>query len=170
MKEPTLRRILEPILASEGLELEAVEIVSAGRRTLVRVVVDGDGANGRGPTLDEIAAASRHLSVALDDAPETGSRPYTLEVSTRGVSRPLTRPAHWRRNTGRLVAVTFADDRPPLTGRIAEASETGVALTTDEGTVEIPFVDVTRALVQVELNRPASFDDEPQDDLQAEED
>lgn len=170
MKEPTLRRILEPILASADLELEAVEIVSAGRRTLVRVVVDGDGANGRGPTLDEIASASRQLSTALDDAPEAGSRPYTLEVSTRGVSRPLTRPAQWRRNTGRLVEVTFADERPSLTGRIHETGESGVVLATDEGTVEIPFVDVARALIQVELNRPASIDDEPLDENQAEED
>ncbi|WP_028709463.1 ribosome maturation factor RimP [Propionicicella superfundia] len=162
MNEQSLRRILEPILASAGLELEAVEIVSAGRRSLVRVVVDGDGANGRGPTLDEIAEASKALSAALDDAPEAGSRPYTLEVSTRGVGRPLTRPEHWRRNAGRLVTVRFSDERAPVTARIADTTATGATLTLDARTITVDFADVTRALIQVELNRPAAFDDQDQ--------
>lgn len=160
MKEQSLRRVLGPILESAGLELEAVEIVSAGRRRLVRIVVDGDGASGRGPNLDEIAEASRDMSAALDSFAETGSAPYTLEVSSRGVSRPLTRPAHWRRNIGRLVTVDFADDRAPVTGRISAANDDGSVLAAEHGDVEIVWGDVARALIQVELNRPVDVNDE----------
>ena len=160
MKESALRRILEPVVQAAGLDLEAVEIVPAGRRSLVRVVVDGDGDNGRGPTLDQLADVSKAVSVALDDAPETGSRPYTLEVTTRGVSRPLTRPAHWRRNVGRLVTIRLTGDQPEVTGRITEASDSGATVEVSNEPTHIDFGDVVRALIEVELNRPVDGADD----------
>ncbi|HIT74191.1 MAG TPA: ribosome maturation factor RimP, partial [Candidatus Avipropionibacterium avicola] len=81
--------VLEPVLAAHDLELETIEIQPAGRRTLVRVVVDGDGPEGHGPGLDDIAEATQSVSAALDESDVTGTGPYTLEVSSRGVSRPL---------------------------------------------------------------------------------
>ena len=90
--------LLTPILAQFDLELEAVEVMPAGKRRLLRVVVDGDGPDGRGPLLDDIAEASKALSAALDASDAVGAAAYTLEVSSRGVSRPLTLPRHWRRN------------------------------------------------------------------------
>lgn len=158
MKEPALRRILEPVVDAAGLELEAIEIVPAGRRSLVRVVVDGDGENGQGPTLDELAGVSRTVSSALDDAPETGSHPYTLEVSTRGVNRPLTRPEHWRRNVGRLVTVQLSGEGT-ITGRITDATPTGATLEVGAETTHVQFTDVVKALIEVELNHPAGWGD-----------
>ncbi|HEX3206892.1 MAG TPA: ribosome maturation factor RimP [Propionibacteriaceae bacterium] len=153
MNESQIAGVLTPILAQLGLELEAVEIIPAGKRRLLRVVVDGEGPKGSGPLLDEIAAASKVASEALDRADVTGAAPYTLEVTSRGVSRPLELPRHWRRNTGRLVAVRlYAGDA--ITGRIVSSSEDGVQLDVDGDTREIRFGDVDRALVQVELNRP----------------
>src|SRR3954463_8986667 len=88
-----------------GLDLEAVDLTSAGKRRLLRVAVDKDG----GVTLDDIADATREVSRLLD-APEgtdaLGEQPYTLEVTSPGIDRPLTAPRHWRRNEGRLVKVT----------------------------------------------------------------
>ena len=152
MKESQIAGVLTPILAQFGLELEAVEVIPAGKRRLLRVVVDGDGPDGRGPLLDDIAAASKAMSAELDTSDVVGAAAYTLEVSSRGVSRPLELPRHWRRNRGRLVAVTLtAGDA--VTGRIVASDEDSVRLDVDGQTREIAYADVGKALVQVELNR-----------------
>src|SRR5216684_3053309 len=96
---------------------------AAGGRRLLRVVVDSD----RGVSLDDAATISRKLSVALDTAPVMGDFPYTLEVSSPGVDRPLTDPRHWRRAVGRLVQVTAAD-AGSLSGRVVAADSDGVTL------------------------------------------
>ena len=146
--------MLIPILAQFGLELEAVEVVPAGRRQLLRVVVDGDGASGTGPLLDELAEASKAVSAALDSSDVMGNAAYTLEVSSRGVSRPLERPAHWRRNRGRLVAVTTTEGNTVL-GRIVSADSETVQLEVDGEFRMLAFGEVSKALVQVEFNRPS---------------
>ena len=124
---------------------------------MVRVVVDGDGPNGTGPTLDDIAEATQAISTALDGSDLTGSAPYTLEVTTRGVSRPLERPAHWRRNRGRLVSVNLRSGEQ-LTGRIVAITEGGVRLAVGDTEREIDLGEVSKALVQVEFNRPSGGD------------
>jgi ribosome maturation factor RimP len=155
--------LLGPILSRFALELEAVEIIPAGRRRLLRVVVDGDGPEGRGPLLDDLAEASKALSAALDSSSVAGNSPYTLEVSSRGVSRPLQQPRHWRRNLGRLVAVTTsAGER--YTGRIIASSEETAVLEIDGQRREVALADVAKALVQVELNRPVADAAEDEED------
>jgi ribosome maturation factor RimP len=154
MKQSQLPGVLIPVLAQFDLELEAVEVVPAGKRQLLRVVVDGDGADGTGPLLDDLAEASKALSLALDSSDVMGDAAYTLEVSSRGVSRPLERPAHWRRNRGRLVAVTTAAGNTVL-GRIVSADDETVQLEVDGGSHVLAFGEVSKALVQVELNRPS---------------
>ena len=153
MKESQIAGVLTPVLAQFDLELEAVEIIPAGKRRLGRGVVDGEGPHGTGPLLDEIAEASKAASAALDQADVTGIASYTLEVTSRGVSRPLELPRHWRRNTGRLVAVRLCEG-DTITGRIVSNSENGVRLDVAGELHEVRLVDVDRALVQVELNRP----------------
>jgi ribosome maturation factor RimP len=155
MKQSQLPGVLTPILAQFDLELEAVEVIPAGKRQLLRVVVDGDGANGTGPLLDELAEASKALSAALDSLDVMGNAAYTLEVSSRGVSRPLERPAHWRRNRGRLVAVTTADGNT-IRGRIVSADEKTVQLDVDGASRGLALAEVSKALVQVEFNRPST--------------
>ena len=155
MKESQIAGVLTPILAQFGLELEALEIIPAGKRRVLRLVVDGDGPQGTGPLLDDIAEASKAASAALDRADVTGSASYVLEVTSRGVSRPLELPRHWRRNAGRLVAVRLSEG-DTITGRIVSNSEDGVRLDADGETREVRFADVDRALVKVELNRPSA--------------
>lgn len=152
MKESQIADALSPILAQFDLELDAIEILPAGKRRLLRVVVDGDGPDGRGPMLDDIAEASRALSAALDASDAVGAAAYTLEVSSRGVARPLTLPRHWRRNEGRLVTVvTSAGDR--LSGRIVSAGESGVRLNVDGTQRELGYAEVAKAQVQTELRK-----------------
>jgi len=152
MKTTELSRLLEPVVGGLRLELDRLEVLPAGRRKVVRIFLDGDGPDGRGPSLDEIAAATRAISDALDASTVTGNGPYTLEVSSRGVGRPLTEAKHYRRNTGRLVHVTGAD--LDLTGRIVGVSDSAVVLEVDGAQRSIDLAGVTQAVVQVELNRP----------------
>jgi ribosome maturation factor RimP len=134
-----------------ALDLEAVEITPAGKRRILRVAVDKDG----GVTLDDVAAATREVERVLDDSDVMGEQPYTLEVTSRGVDRPLTLPRHWRRNADRLVAVTLADGTA-LTGRITASDDAAVTLDVDGATREIAYADIAKALVQIEFNRPTA--------------
>ena len=92
-------------LGALGFDVEAVEVTPAGKRRVLRVAVDKDG----GVTLDDVAEATREVSRVLDESDVMGEMPYTLEVTSRGVDRPLTLPRHWRRNDDRLVKATLAD-------------------------------------------------------------
>jgi ribosome maturation factor RimP len=157
MRTSQLPGVLTPILAQFDLELEAVEVIPAGKRQLLRVVVDGDGATGTGPQLDDLAEASKALSAALDSSDAVGSTAYTLEVTTRGIGRPLERPVHWRRNRGRLVTVTKSDGAT-VTGRILESDEQSAQLDVDGRPQAVALADVTKALIQVELNRRVKGD------------
>ena len=157
MRTSQLPGVLTPILAQFALELEAVEVIPAGKRQLLRVVVDGDGATGTGPQLDDLAEASKALSAALDSSDAVGNTAYTLEVTTRGIGRPLERPAHWRRNRGRLVTVTTGEG-DTLTGRILEADDQTAQLEVDGRPQAVALADVTKALIQVELNRRVKGD------------
>lgn len=149
---------LEGPLRDLGLDLEAVELTPAGKRRVLRVAVDQDG----GVTLDDVAEATRLVDEVLEASDVMGQHPYTLEVTSRGVDRPLTLERHWRRNADRLVKVTRHDE-PPLTGRVVEAGPDAVVLDVDGARTTLPYAEVARALVQVELNRrPAP--DEPDDD------
>ncbi len=152
MKDVQIEQLLTPVLAGFDLELEAVEIVPAGKRRLLRLVVDGDGPEGNGPLLDDIAEATKAVSVALDEDNAAGVSPYTLEVTSRGVSRPLTLPRHWRRNAGRLVRVNLAAG-DEITGRIGEVADDHVELKTESDKISVRFADIGKALIQVELNR-----------------
>jgi ribosome maturation factor RimP len=157
MRDGQLTSLLTPLLDQFGLELDALDSVPAGRRRLLRVVVDGDGPQGRGPSLDDISEATRAISVALDSADFLGSQPYTLEVSSRGTARPLTEPKHWRRNTGRLVKAILVEGGE-VTGRVLSNTDETVTLevvtdpkkqTTTQR--DLAFADITKALVQVEF-------------------
>jgi ribosome maturation factor RimP len=135
-------------LGALGLDLEAVELTPAGRRRLLRVAVDRDG----GVTLDHIAEAAREVSRAIDEADAMGETPYTLEVTSRGVDRPLTLPRHWRRNHDRLVKVTTTEGET-VTGRIVESDDDRVTLDMSGTARTLRYAEVAKALVQIEFNR-----------------
>lgn len=151
MQEQALARVIEPILAEHGLELDALDVASVGKRAVLRITVDGDGPEGKGPLLDDIAIASQAVSAALDASPATGDKPYTLELSSRGVTKPLTEPKHFRRNVGRLVKLTLDD--AAVTGRILGADDESVTLDLSGTETQYPLADVRKAVVQIEMNR-----------------
>jgi ribosome maturation factor RimP len=138
-----------------GLDLEAVDLSRAGKRSVLRVAVDKDG----GVDLDDIAAATTEVSRVLDDSDAMGTSPYTLEVSSPGVDRPLTHPRHWRRNVSRLVKATLADGSE-VTGRIVAADEEGAELDVDGTQQRLAYADVAKARIQIEFKRPAAASQE----------
>jgi len=148
-----LTRLLEPVVHALDMDLEGIRVATAGRRRVLRVTVDADG----GLSLDDIALASRELSIRLDRAEEMGDDPYTLEVSSPGVDRPLTLPRHWRRNVGRLVLAAGPAGGAGILGRIASASESGVTLEQDGSAREYSYADLGPGRVQVEFGH---LDDE----------
>lgn len=143
-----LMRLLEPVVAAAGFDLEDVLVTPAGRRRQVRVIVDADG----GVDLDDVADVSHAVSAALDDSAAMGSGPYVLEVTSPGVDRPLTQPRHWRRATGRLVRATLTGGGE-ITGRVAGADDTAVVLSGDDGERRLGHDELVSGLVQVEFNR-----------------
>jgi ribosome maturation factor RimP len=131
-----------------GLDLEAVDLSSAGKRRVLRVAIDKDG----GVTMDDIADATREVSRVLDETDAMGPQAYTLEVSSPGVDRPLTLPRHWRRNTGRLVKVVL-DEGDPVTGRITGTDDTGAVLDVDGAEHRVDYAAVKKAKIQIEFKK-----------------
>ncbi|GHI04475.1 ribosome maturation protein RimP [Streptomyces cellostaticus] len=149
-----LRELLEPLVTSQGLDLEEIVVDSVGRKRVLRVTVDSD----TGADLDRIADVSRALSAKLDETNAMGDDAYDLEVGTPGAERPLTEHRHFVRATDRLVKFQLAEDGE-LVARILTVDEEGID-------VEVPgvkgrkatarrlgFPEIAKARVQVEFNR-----------------
>ena len=156
-----LRNLLEPLVTSQGLDLEEIEVDSVGRKRVLRVVVDSD----TGADLDQIADVSRALSAKLDEDDAMGEGEYTLEVGTPGAERPLTEQRHYVRATGRLARFQLAEGGE-LVARILKVDDEGID-------VEVPgvkgrkatarrvaFQEIDKARVQVEFNRKDKKEEE----------
>ena len=122
-----VQELVEPVLASEGLEL--VEILYAGAQ--LRVFVDRPG----GIDLDTLTEVTTRVSRLLDEHDPVPGR-YTLEVSSPGLERPLRTPEHFRRFLGSTVSVKtrpeVGGDRRQR-GRLDAADDQGIVITSSEG-------------------------------------
>jgi len=145
--ESRLAGLIGPVVAAAGMDLESVRASVAGRRRLLRVVVDSD----HGVSLDDAAEVSRDVSAALDATDVMGDMPYTLEVSSPGVDRPLTEPRHWRRAARRLVRVKTGAGT--VQGRVLAADAAGVTLDIDGAEHRYGYGDLGAGAVQVEFGR-----------------
>jgi len=141
--------VVRDAVASAGFELESLEEVRAGQRWLIRVIVDSDTGVG----LDDIATVSRAVSCVLDQRDELLVGPYTLEVTSPGVDRPLTQPRHWRRNRLRLVR-TALESGAELCGRIGDCDDEGVTLLVSGALRRVRYAELRRAVVEVEFRPP----------------
>ncbi|MGY0058001.1 ribosome maturation factor RimP [Streptomyces sp. LZ34] len=149
-----LRGLLEPLVSARDLDLEEVEVTPAGKRRVLRIVVDSDD----GVQLDACAELSRAISQTLDDTDAMGQHPYVLEVTSPGADRPLTEPRHYRRAAGRLIKARLAEGGE-LVARITAVDDDGLD-------VEVPgvkgrrptarrlaFKEISKARVEIEFNR-----------------
>ena len=144
-----LAELLSPAITRASFVLEEVTVTPAGKRRIVSVVVDREDSN---LSLDEVTLVSKEVSALLDDYSELGSMPFTLEVTTPGVDRPLTQPRHWRKNIGRLVKITPMEGEKYL-GRIKSVSSDGAILDFQDEESTVNFADIRRAVIEIEFNR-----------------
>ena len=149
-----LRELLEPLVTSQGLDLEEIAVDSVGRKRVLRVVVDSD----QGADLDAIADVSRALSAKLDETDAMGEGEYTLEVGTPGAERLLKEHRHYVRAVDRLVKFQLAEGGE-LVARILKVDDEGLDLEVPgvkgrrPTSRRLAFADIARARVQVEFGR-----------------
>ncbi|NLG56629.1 MAG: ribosome maturation factor RimP [Rhodococcus sp.] len=157
MSIPSRERISElvsDLVERQGFDLEDVVVTSAGSHSVVRIMIDSD----RGVGLDAAADLSREIGELFDSSASFGEAPYTLEVTSPGIDRPLTEQRHWRRAQGRLAKVELADET--IDARIGPLSGDDIALVVGgkraPSVRTVPLSEIRRALVQVEFSRPSS--------------
>jgi len=126
-------------------------VSAAGKHTRVLVTVDLPQDAVGSADLDTVAAASRAIGDALDEA-NVPSGAYLLEVSTPGTDRPLTLRRHFLRARTRLVTLEMANG-DAVTGRIIEVTDTDLVLDHDGEVRTVALADVTLGRVQVEMKR-----------------
>ncbi|KPI33224.1 MULTISPECIES: ribosome maturation factor RimP [unclassified Streptomyces] len=156
-----LRGLLEPLVAARGLDLEDIEMSKAGKRRMLRIIVDSD----EGVELDACAELSREVSDKLDESDVMGEDEYVLEVSSPGADRPLSEHRHYVRATGRLVKFQLAEGGE-LIARILDVDDEGMDLEVPgvkgrKATARrIAFSDIAKARVEIEFNRKDKKEEE----------
>ncbi|MFE9910306.1 ribosome maturation factor RimP [Streptomyces clavifer] len=156
-----LRGLLEPLVSARDLDLEEIEVSRAGRRGVLRVIVDSED----GVELDTCAELSRTISAALDETDAMGDGEYVLEVSSPGADRPLTEHRHYVRALGRLAKLTLTDG-DELVARIIAVDDEGLDLEVPGVKGRKPtarravFADIARARVEIEFNRKDKKEEE----------
>lgn len=143
-KKEEISAVITPALASIGFYLEDLTITSAGRRSIITVIIDGDSHL----SLDQVTVATKAISELIENISNLGDHSFTLEVTSPGLDRPLTKPRHWQKNIDRLVRVIMLDTKE-IKGRIKSANNDSVLI--DEN--NIFFVDIKRATLEVEFKQ-----------------
>ena len=147
-----ISELVTPALSQAGYFLEDINIVTPGQHRIVTVIVDGESALN----LDQVTVASKLVSELLDEATFMGETPFTLEVTSPGIDRPLTLPRHFAKNVTRLLKVVKTDGEVVI-GRITSNSDLDVTLTVTEKKntkdVVVALADIKRATVEIEFNR-----------------
>jgi ribosome maturation factor RimP len=136
--------VITPAIESLGFYVEDITITSAGKRSMLTVIVDGD----THLSLDQVTVATKAISEIVENLPTLGNNPFTLEVTSPGLDRPLTKPRHWRKNQDRLIKIVLNDGKE-INGRIKDSTES--AVTVDDKTIN--FADIKRATLEVEFKK-----------------
>lgn len=143
-KKEEISAVITPALKSLGFYLEDITITSAGKRSMLTVIVDAD----THLSLDQVTAATKAIGELVENIQSLGDTPFTLEVTSPGIDRPLTKPRHWRKNIDRLIKVILLDGKE-VKGRIKDASE--LSATVDQQV--ILFTDIKRATLEIEFKQ-----------------
>ncbi|MFJ8747773.1 ribosome maturation factor RimP [Streptomyces sp. NPDC102441] len=156
-----LRELLDPLVSAKELDLEEIEVSKAGRRRVLRVIVDSED----GVELDTCAELSRDISQTLDETDAMGEGEYVLEVSSPGADRPLTEHRHYVRATGRLARLTLSEGGE-LVARILGVDDEGLDLEVPgvkgrkPTSRRVAFDEITKARVEIEFNRKDKKEEE----------
>lgn len=147
-----ISELVTPAVSDQGFYLEDVHVATPGSHRIVTCIVDGDASLN----LDQVTTVSRVISELLDEAAFMGETPFTLEVTSPGVDRPLTQPRHFAKNIDRLLKIVKLDGSE-VTGRILSNTDHDVTLTVTvkKETIEqaVSLSEIKRAVVEIEFNR-----------------
>jgi len=147
-----ISELVTPAVSDQGFYLEDVHVATPGSHRIVTCIVDGDASLN----LDQVTTVSRVISELLDEAAFMGETPFTLEVTSPGVDRPLTQPRHFAKNIDRLLKIIKLDGSE-VTGRILSNTDQDVTLTVavKKETIEqtVSLSEIKRAVVEIEFNR-----------------
>ena len=135
MNQTDLQTDIEQRLASAEPEVELLAVEKVGRERL-RLFID----HPNGVDLALCERVTGHLRDLLAD--------YTLEVSSPGPQRPLTKPDHFRRFVGRRARLRLReplDGHKSYTGELVGASDAEVTVAVEEGVVSIPYSEINRS-------------------------
>lgn len=135
---------ISPIIESTGNYLEEVKVLNAGKNKLITIIVDSDSHLN----LDQVTQITKSISTTLDELSALGNSPFTLEVTSPGIDRPLTLERHWRKNIGKLVKVVKNNDEI-VEGRILSLTSNSAIL----DSAEINFTDVKKATLVIEFKK-----------------
>lgn len=138
--------LVAPVLHEAGFYLEDINVATPGKHRIITIIVDGDSSLN----LDQVTSATRLVSDLLDSAEFLGDTPFTLEVTSPGVDRPLTLPRHWRKNIDRKVRIVFMDGKD-ATGRVVSADDKSVRLSEPDATYALDTIK--RATVEIEFSK-----------------
>lgn len=145
-----IQQLLEPILGSLGLTLWDLDFKKEGPQWLLRIYIEREPG---GVTLGDCETVNRDLGTALD-VEELIAHAYTLEVSSPGLDRSLTKPEHYRKCKGTLVKIKtyqLINGEKIFRGKLIELDEgSTVVLEADKGEVlRIPLDSIAKASCEV---------------------
>ena len=143
-KKEEISAAITPALSDLGFYLEDITITSAGRRSMITVIVDGDNHL----SLDQVTVATKAIGEIVENIQSLGESAFTLEVTSPGLDRPLTKPRHWRKNIDRLVKIVLLDNKE-IKGRVKDVSE--ISTTVDDQVVK--FSEIKRATLEIEFKQ-----------------
>ena len=143
-KKEDISAAITPALEALGFYLEDVKITSAGRRSMLTIIVDGD----THLSLDQVTSATKAIGEIVESIQSLGETPFTLEVTSPGLDRPLTKVRHWQKNINRLVKVVMQDGSE-VKGRINEVNQASSVV----GEKKVNYSDIKRATLEVEFKQ-----------------
>jgi ribosome maturation factor RimP len=143
-KKEEISAAITPALSNLGFYLEDVVITTAGRRSMITVIVDGD----THLSLDQVTQVTKAIGEIIENIQSLGQSPFTLEVTSPGLDRPLTKPRHWRKNINRLVKVVLLDGKE-IKGRVRDSTQ--ISATIDEQVINLS--DIKRATLEIEFKQ-----------------
>ena len=141
--------LVEPIVRDEFLELVDVEFHPSGKRWSLRIYIDKEG----GVTIGDCERISREVGRTLD-VEEVIDHPYTLEVSSPGLTRPLKKRRDFERYEGKMVRVitsSLLDGRNDFRGEIGSVTEEEVEVRANMDIYRIPFYAIKKAHLEFDL-------------------
>ena len=143
-KSEEISAVITPAINALGFYIEDITITSAGRRSLITVIVDGD----THLSLDQVTVATKAISEIMETISAVGDNSFTLEVTSPGLDRPLIKARHWQKNINRLIKVVLLDGSE-IKGRIKDVNE--VNATVDEKNIN--YSDIKRATLEIEFKQ-----------------